>query len=351
MANKRVKIIGGVCLYKLSIIIPVYNAENCLESAINSIIGQSIGFENIELILVDDNSSDNSKNIIMSYSNKYENVSSFFSDVNHGFPGYGRNVGICNASSEYVMFMDNDDELDLQMCEKLYDAIVKSNADLSCCDILEIDEISEVVHKMGPISKKDNVIAIGEEILNFNSGFVWNKLFKKEIIDAHKIKFLTDNYCDDQAFSIEFMLHSGKLVYLNDYVGYFWNRRNESLSNSKELKNLDPLFIGYDYILNLFLNENKKHLIPVISNPGTLYLLSQSLLLKSKDDQKIFLKKIYDFEEKCEFNVTINNSFFSFVNKLVIKKRFDTAVSMLSLYNKLISSTFLRRMYRKIIMR
>lgn len=337
-------------MYNLSIIIPVYNAENCLESAINSIINQSIGFENIEVILVDDNSSDNSKKILEKYSKKYDNILTFFSDKNHGFPGYGRNVGMCNATSEYMMFMDNDDELDSQMCEKLYNSIIKNNADISCCDIIEIDEISKVMHKMGPISKKDEVIAIDDKILDFNSGFVWNKLFKKEIVDTNQIKFLTDNYCDDQAFSIEFMLHSNKLVYLNNYSGYFWNRRNDSLSNSKELKNLVPLFFGYYYMLNLFIKFDKMYLIQIISNPSVLYLLGQSILLNSNKDKKFFLEKIYDFEEKCDFDVEINNFFFSFINKLILKRRFKIAILFLNIYRKFSSFSFLRVIYRKMIM-
>ena len=66
-------------MYKVSVIIPVYNAENSLKHCINSVINQTIGFENIELILVDDNSSDGSKSIIMDYANEYDNIKPVFS--------------------------------------------------------------------------------------------------------------------------------------------------------------------------------------------------------------------------------------------------------------------------------
>ena len=77
--------------YKVSVIIPVYNAEKYLKNAIESVINQTIGFENIELILVDDNSTDESPKIILDYSEKYENIVSFLSNENHGLPGFGRN--------------------------------------------------------------------------------------------------------------------------------------------------------------------------------------------------------------------------------------------------------------------
>ena len=99
-------------MYKISMIIPVYNAEKYLKRTINSIINQSIGFENIELILVDDNSQDNSKSIIEEYVAKYDNVIGIYSNENHGFPGFGRNKGIEIASAQYIMFSDNDDEHD-----------------------------------------------------------------------------------------------------------------------------------------------------------------------------------------------------------------------------------------------
>ena len=107
-------------MYKISMIIPVYNAEKYLKRTINSIINQSIGFENIELILVDDNSQDNSKSIIEEYVAKYDNVIGIYSDKNHGFPGFGRNKGIEIASGQYIMFSDNDDEHDKDLCLLLF---------------------------------------------------------------------------------------------------------------------------------------------------------------------------------------------------------------------------------------
>ena len=105
--------------YKISVIMPVYNAEDALKTSVGSVINQSIGFENIELILVDDNSSDNSRNVIQDYCDKYENIVGVFLDENHGYPGFGRNVAIKKATAPYLMFIDNDDEYGSEICEKL----------------------------------------------------------------------------------------------------------------------------------------------------------------------------------------------------------------------------------------
>ncbi len=137
-------------MYLVSLIIPIYNAENFLENTINSVINQSIGFHNIELILIDDNSKDDSRKIINEYSKKYDNIHCYYSDKNHGFPGFGRNVGLENSTTEYVMFMDNDDELDKDICKKLYETITTENVDIVCCDKATVDSIG-IIKKNNPI--------------------------------------------------------------------------------------------------------------------------------------------------------------------------------------------------------
>ena len=92
-----------------------------------------------DLFLVDDNSQDNSKSIIEEYVAKYDNVVAFYSNENHGFPGFGRNKGIEIASAQYIMFSDNDDEHDKDLCLKLYEAIVSEDADIASCDKVKRD--------------------------------------------------------------------------------------------------------------------------------------------------------------------------------------------------------------------
>ena len=119
--------------YKVSVIVPVYNAQDTLKVAINSVINQTIGFENIELILVDDKSSDNSRKIITSYSNKYGNIKAIFLEENTGSPSKPRNIGIDNSTSLYIIFLDNDDEIIPDYCETLYDTIDKEKVNVVHC--------------------------------------------------------------------------------------------------------------------------------------------------------------------------------------------------------------------------
>ena len=115
--------------FKISVIMPVYNAEDELNTAIDSIINQSFGFENIELIIVDDCSTDNSRNIITDYANEYENIIPVFLDENSGLPGKPRSLGIKYASADYISFLDSDDEYLKDGLKNLYDTILSEDSD------------------------------------------------------------------------------------------------------------------------------------------------------------------------------------------------------------------------------
>ena len=94
--------------YKISVIIPTFNAEDYLLEAVDSIKNQTMGFENIEVILVDDKSSDKTPDLIKELSQKYENVKSIILEENTGTASGPRNRGIKESSANYVIFLDND---------------------------------------------------------------------------------------------------------------------------------------------------------------------------------------------------------------------------------------------------
>ena len=119
--------------YKISMIIPTFNVEDDLKRAIDSLINQTIGFEYIEVILVDDFSTDNTRQVILDYSGKYENIKYIFLESNSGSAGRPRNIGIKNASADYIMFLDNDDEYVPEACKILYDKIIETDVNMIIC--------------------------------------------------------------------------------------------------------------------------------------------------------------------------------------------------------------------------
>lgn len=109
--------------YKISIIMPIFNAEKHLEFSLNSIINQTIGIKNIQVILVNDCSTDNSHMVINDYTNKYDNFLAIHLEKNIGGAYGPRNIGLKYATGEYLMFLDSDDAYELDACEILYKKI------------------------------------------------------------------------------------------------------------------------------------------------------------------------------------------------------------------------------------
>ena len=174
--------------YKISVIVPVYNAENDLKRAIESIINQTIGFKNIELILVDDASIDDSKNIIKSFHDKYENIKLIELSQNSGFPGKPRSLGVEYASADYIIFLDSDDTYCKDAFEILYGTIQKEDLDFVIA--------SHYLNLDGNMVET-NLIPTNEKIITLNplvnqqtfdklslNHFVapWGKIFKKKLI-------------------------------------------------------------------------------------------------------------------------------------------------------------------------
>ena len=114
--------------YKVSIIMPVYNAQKYLTDSLESIVNQSIGVENLEVIIVNDASTDASKGIIDEYCKRHSNFKAIHLTENIGGAYGPRNVALEHVSSDYVMFLDADDTFLPDACELLYTEILKSGA-------------------------------------------------------------------------------------------------------------------------------------------------------------------------------------------------------------------------------
>ena len=331
-------------MYKVSVIMPIFNAEKYLENTLNSVINQTIGFENIELILVDDKSTDNSRSIVEEYSSKYSNIKPIFLEENTGCPGIPRNVGIENATSDYIMFIDNDDEYFPEICDKLYNTIILEGADIVACNELYSDNISS----RRRLIDSDRVL-LGKEIVYFDNVYIWNCIFKRSIILDNNISFI-DGVYEDAIFTLEYYIHSNKLVYLKDFVGYHYMDRNGSLSSisfnreSDMIKSWDNLIklLGNDcgeYDLSRFFKEDIKSFIMRIS------------MIQSKCEIKELLCMLYDFERKIKFTTKLSSTLIQFINFLVLHNKLNVATYILFILSILRRSNLLLMFYRKIFVR
>ena len=156
--------------YKVSVVVPIYNTGKYLEKCINSIRNQT--YKNLEIILIDDGSTDDSKIICEKYS-KVDSRIKFFSKENSGVSST-RNVGIDIATGQYILFVDSDDFIEIEMIEIMLDDIKNYNAEFSVC---EYRNLKSRIHLL---DKNDMMISVFET--NGIQGYLCNKMYKTNII-------------------------------------------------------------------------------------------------------------------------------------------------------------------------
>lgn len=215
----------------VTIIIPVFNAEKYLENCLKSVINQT--YKNIEIIIVDDGSTDNSFKIY----NKYLNIEKRLKVINIENSGVSkaRNIGLENSNGEWVTFIDADDWLERTYVEVLVENIIKYDGDVIGCNCNRCMESGEIIKDdISPaiIIREDNELEIfkldtifmefDSRVNKYNVGeirCVWGKLFKTSIINNNNIKFKEGmKLAEDALFCYEVFSYSKKVILLNRYL-------------------------------------------------------------------------------------------------------------------------------------
>ena len=225
---------------KISVIVPVYNVEKYIEKCLDSLVNQT--YDNLEIILVNDCSKDDSESIIKKYQKKYKNILYFKNEKNSG-AAYSRNVALKKATGDYIGFIDSDDYVAENYYEGLMDSITKNKADIAICDINLIDEEKNSIFRSKCGSRDNNK----EDFINQGlSASPCNKLFKKE---ALLYEFTPGMMNEDLAVILPSVIKAKKVVY-NPDVTYNYVQRNASVQNSElSLKRFD-IFPAVDETLS-----------------------------------------------------------------------------------------------------
>lgn len=213
---------------KVSIIVPIYNAEKYLNRCITSILEQT--YKNIELILINDGSTDSSEEIILQMQEKNKDIIKYYKQENKGV-SETRNFGITIATGKYIMFVDNDDYIDNDYVEQYVDV-----AESGKCDV--------VIGGYRRVNSKDKIF-LERKIPNTRWGRYitltpWGRIFKKSYIIENDIRFLTSNIGEDIFFNIQAINISDRILTI-EYVGYNWLYNDKSVSNTiqKSFYNLE----------------------------------------------------------------------------------------------------------------
>lgn len=246
--------------YKLSIIVPTFNSQADIAKTFDSIKSQTIGFESIEVIFVDDNSSDDTLKILNDYSNKYDNVNVFKTDENSGFAGKPRNIGLEKSNARYVLFLDGDDQLLVDSCEFLLNNIKTNRSDIAIgAHINRYDgNILEHIPSL-PLGNQEVFKSTDDiNLLNITPA-ISAKLFKKESLIKNNIRFVEGIPAQDLVFLQEAILNSKTVSISNNQYIYYRNIHSKSVSYNITEKYLTGLIKAYTLIADLF----KKHSVDI----------------------------------------------------------------------------------------
>lgn len=234
----------------ISVIIPVFNCEKYLNTCINSIVNQT--YENLEIILINDGSTDNTKNICDIWKEKDSRIKVY--NIKNNGSAYARNIGILNASGDYFYFIDSDDYIESNMLENLLFLMEKYG-----CQIVEsgydlVDDRGNIIkscsydlyHLHVFTSYEAMQYHIKDEIFK---QIIWNKLYKKDVI----IKFRENKVIDDEFWTYLVLSKAHHLLYTKKIYYHYRQHDNSIMHKKYSLKNLDVLEARksrYEFIKN-----------------------------------------------------------------------------------------------------
>lgn len=217
----------------ISVIVPIYNVEKNLPRCLNSILEQT--YQNLEIILVDDGSSDHSPQICDSYAQRDSRIK-VIHQKNSG-PSLARNAGINAANGTFLTFVDSDDYIASNMCEFLYDLILENQADISICGRFFAFENGDLEAKD---MKNVQLVMDSEKAIRNMCTFryydtaSWCKLYKKSLFNS--IRFPAGKICEDWYTIYKIFDKANKIVYDSTPLYYYYQREN-SISRSRNITN------------------------------------------------------------------------------------------------------------------
>ena len=319
--------------YKISIIIPVYNVENHIENALESIVRQTIGLENLEIIMVNDCSTDRSGEIIDEYANKYENFISIHLSENSGFAGTPRNVGMEKATSDYIMFLDPDDYYNDDTCEILYKKITEKNAEIVFGKYIKQNE-NLSINKPNSELYNFNIPEVTMNEENKKQFFthppsIWTKIFKRTFLVDNNIKFPEFIPAQDLVFMVDSLFKAKNVIFINKILTNYVVRQNEnsSITFNRTYKYINGFNIALRNIYDICIDNNDEESFSWIIKNHLLYWLKQFILSGISDSEKkeALKSSSFLFQKYLEYDL-IPPNYFTKIFDSIINLNYDDTI-------------------------
>lgn len=269
---------------KVSMIVPIYNSENFLKECLDSIINQI--YKNIEIILVNDGSLDDSEKICLLFQELDTRIKYYYID-NSGVSA-ARNYGLNKATGDYICFVDSDDIISPSYVLDFIE-IINENVNFVCCDLNKFDLKVNINHVNDKVLKKYSGNQKYQILYEECQAYMPNRIFERKIIEENNIRFDENiHMCEDLLFNFEYLNNCESVVYLKKCNYYY---RVYSSSASKVTKNKN-WFSVYDVLLKIILNFDN---FDIYTKRKFIYFCNTIII-----EASLRRKKINDFNIKIE---------------------------------------------------
>jgi len=283
----------------ISVIIPIYNVSEYLERCVNSVQGQS--YKNLEIILVDDGSTDGSETICNDLE-KHDSRIKVVRQKNLGVAS-ARNAGLDASTGEYISFVDSDDYVHPDFIKYLYSKLIENDCEISICSFVGTDrwEYSKDINWEEKVDIYDKRQILNEFYSDMHGAIImlWNKLISRKCIDG--IRFDDGYIHEDEGTTFKFLYNANRIAFCHEVLYFYYDRRGSITGNPYSAKRLDILKAYENRIAfyeahgeNALLNrECQYYLSEILNNYYKVYhfLGKDKVLLKMLKDKykKIFL--------------------------------------------------------------
>lgn len=349
---------------KISIVVPIYNAKEYLRNCLESIINQT--YKNLQIICVDDGSSDGSVSILEEIQSKDDRVV-FIQQKNQGVSA-ARNYGLSIANGEYIMFVDADDWIDKRTCEIAINTVNKNKCDVVIWNYhMEFGKTSQEKFVLGDKGRLYNEYEVKEKLQRRLFGLykselkipetadslttVWGKLYKISIIKNNHIEF-TDlkeiGSCEDGLFNIDFFGYVNKACYITDCLYHYRKGNSSSISSSYR----KDLFVQWNKLFDYMQKYIDQNNCPyeyqlALYNRISMSVLSMALVILLNDKtEKERIRELNDIlcdERYINANKHLEIKYFPLIWKpyyFLVKHRHSTGVYI---FVKIIDSLMKKR--------
>ncbi len=272
---------------KISIIVPVYNVEEYIDRCLASLVNQSL--EDVEIIIVNDGSPDNSQSIIDKYVKKNpKKIKSFIQE--NGGQGSARNFGLQQATGEYIAYVDSDDWIESNMLLEMYEKASSENLDIVICGSYNVKGNDKIV-ELDNIFFSDN-----QKNAFFGRMAVWNKIYRRSLLIDNQLKFRSKVWYEDVDFTLRAVANATKIGYINKPLYNYLIREGSTMNNSNIDRNLE-IIQAFEQVLQSKELKKYREIVEFLAIDH-IYISAMVRVLiaqANRKRKKIIVQKLYSY--------------------------------------------------------